>query len=194
MGGTADLGPTTEPKYNAFLRANVEKAKSIRCYVDPTTFHRALFADAGGAPPLDQMWYGQVGLWVQQDIVDAIKNLNDAAAKSSGDSDAFVEQMPVKRLISVQVHGYMKADGKLLLFSSSAGAGAGAVEGAMDPSFTQRKSDELFDIVRFSVTAVVDQRQVLQFVESINRTNYYRLLTIGYDAVDRSVDQAVGYL
>ncbi|GMU84133.1 MAG: hypothetical protein IT450_10575 [Phycisphaerales bacterium] len=192
-GGGMDM-TSTEPRFNPLLRANVEKAKSIRCYVDPGTFHRAPLADQTEKPAVDQMWYAQVGLWVQDDVATAIRNLNETAARATGDaSEAYVEHMPVKRLISVRVQGYVKADGKLLPFPSSSATGAGQEE-PMEKSFTQRKSDDLFDIVRFSVTAVVDQRQVLQFIEAINRVNYYRLLSIGYDSVDRSVDEAAGYL
>ncbi|MGE3182812.1 MAG: hypothetical protein AB7N71_14370, partial [Phycisphaerae bacterium] len=67
-----------DPRFSAKIRAETTKAAEIRMYVDfegprnQSTFHISPIITTDTAPPLDEMWYAQVGLWIQQDIVNAI--------------------------------------------------------------------------------------------------------------------------
>jgi hypothetical protein len=189
---TGSSGGNVEPKYNAVYRARVNKARSIRCYVDPFTFQVNPLIQSVGAPPPEQMWYAQVSLWIQQDVVQAINALNREAAKSVQDGEAYVEHSPVKRLLSLRVLGYVLPTGGILPFPAISDAGSTAKE--MTPSFTDRKSNEQFDVVRFELTAVVDSRETLKIVDAITKANFNKLLSIESTAVNRDLDeQQLGY-
>ncbi len=189
-GMTMDTGPNTEPKYNPVFRARVAKARNIRCYIDRNTFQMHPLVNMTGQPKPEDMWMAQVSLWIQQDVVNAVASLNREAAKNVQDGEAYVEHSPVKRLASVRVRGYVTD--KLVPFPSSGDAGTG--ESSMTASFTDKKSNEQFDVVRFDVIAVVDQRESLRLIDAITKANFNKLLAVEYNAVDRRIDQdQLGY-
>lgn len=184
--------PRDEPKYDAVYRARVNKALELRCYVEPfqpgtrlsPTFHVSPIIESIAAPTQEEMWYAQVSLWIQQDVADAIAQLNRQAAQQVRDGEIGIQQMPVKRLKSVQVAGYQTSEG-LLSFPSLTG-------GQMGPppaSYTGRTPNEQYDVVRFTVIAVVDQRDVLQLVDAISKANYYVNTGMSLTAVNRDQDQ-----
>jgi len=178
-----------EPKYDPLYRANVTKAKSICCYVDEIeiTFHVSPIVNVTSAPPPDQMWFAQVSLWLQQDVVAAIARTNEAAARQQvTDGDACVEQMPVKRIELLRVLGYQMPGGFLAFPGGDAG-------GVRSESFTGQTCNDQFDVVRFVLVVVVDQRDVLQLIDQISRQNFYQCVGAGYSMVSPADAQA-GYL
>ncbi len=166
-----------DPKFNPLLRARVAKAKDIRCYYDETSFHTHPLVAALDAPLPRDMWAAQVSLWVQQDVVQAIANCNQEAAARLRDADVYVEHVPVKHLVSVHVHGYI-LDKKIWPFPSG-------VSRQMDipQSFTGRKSDDQFHVIRFTVQVVVDQREINNLVNWISKENFYTCLNQQYQPV-----------
>lgn len=54
--------------------------------------------------------------------------------------------------------------------------------GELKPSFTGRTSDDQFDVVRFSVQLIADQRDLLRVADAITRANFYQLVSLNYDA------------
>jgi hypothetical protein len=176
-GGMADYGgagystgPTTDPKYDPVFRAAVNKAKNIHCYAGPRSFHVAPILTVDQFGP-DLMWTAQVSLWIQQDVVDAVAALN-ASALQKTQADASVEQSPVKRIETVRVWGYQLAGG-LLPFPVDSEA-QGGLAPPTGPSFTGKISDDQFDVVRFTVALVVDQRELLHAVDAIGKQNFYK--------------------
>lgn len=115
------------PMGEAERRAAVKKARNIRIYATAvegrTVFHRNPNIFAQQAPSARDMWYAQVGLWVQEDVVNAIAKLNDEAAGQLGGEEACVANMPVKRIVSIQVLGYVTSNGLLVPFASEGTAG-----------------------------------------------------------------------
>ncbi len=187
--GTGPDGPIpNEPRFNAVLRARVAKARSIRLYIEEGTFHE-LPMDAVRAPTPVEMWMAQVSLWVQQDVVNAIEKLHREFAGRVRDGEVCVEHMPIKHLLSIQVRGYQTSRG-LVPFPSRTGASAAE---AAPPSFTGRVCDDQFDVVRFGVQAVVDQRHLPQVVDRIARENFYKCIDLDYQIVPEKYAQD-GYL
>jgi len=186
-----------EPKYNAVLRARVNKARSSRMYYDPDrSFHAVLSRLETTAPTPEDMWFAQVSLWIQQDVVKGIAEVNDEAA-SKINGEASVAVMPVKRLVGIRVLGY-ELPGKRVLFPSVVDLAAIGEQSAT-PSFTGLVTtpdpSNPFDVLRFEVGLVVDQRDVLRVVDSICRRNYFKIVGINYDQVNRDRDEAAeGYL
>jgi hypothetical protein len=189
--GAALGDPETDPQ----ARAAVSRARSIRVYVstDParSSFHISPLWDTVDLPNADEMWYAQVSLWIQQDIIRAVAGLNDAAAQQLPEPARYVENMPVKRLQSVRVLGYLAESGSVP-FPALAGARQGM---ELSPSFTGRKSNDQFDVVRFQVVAVVDQRQALALIDAITRQNFYKCVGLRQSAVTvQDPDLQEGYL
>ena len=185
-----------EPKYDPVYRARVSKAKSILCYYDDTTFHVSPLVLQDVAPTPEEMWFAQVGLWVQQDVVKAIADLNGAAADRVTEGDPCVADVPIKRLVCVRVLGYdvptseTVSDGRIHFPMSNTGSMPNTVGG---PSLTGRKSDEQFDVVRFVVSVVMDQRDLPQLIDRISRVNFYQCLNASYAMVDHESEIAQGY-
>ena len=203
MAGVSDRAGTyqaADPTRDPRARANVTKARSIRCYVstrpdatDPT-FHISPIWNETARPTPDEMWYAQVGLWVQQDVVKAVAELNDEAARKLKPDDAHVENMPVKRLEAIRVMGYWTEDFGAIQFSSE-GRSTGGVPLNTDTSFTGRASDNQFDVIRFTVVVVVDQRELPRVIDQIVKQNFYELIEMSYEAVTLTdADYQEGYL
>jgi len=166
-----------EPKYNPTYRACVSKAKSIRCYANAQSFHESPIATADFAPPVTEMWFAQVSLWIQQDVVEALAALNDEAAQQSAEEEPYVEMMPVKRLESIRVLGY-RLRGGFLPFRANEQGNTGTL--TTPASFTGRVSDEDFDVVPFVLTLVVDQRDLLRVIDRVTRQNFYQCVSCEY--------------
>ncbi len=166
--------------------ACVLQARRIRCYVRPESFHVSPILEMNTVPPAAQLWFAQVSLWVQQDVAAAIARLNEAAARQVTEGEACVEQMPVKRIELLRVQGY-QTPGGLLPFS---GGESGA---APSGSFTGQTCNDQFDVVRFVLLVVVDQRDVLQLIDAISKQNFCQCINAGYSMVNLE-DAQHGYL
>lgn len=178
-----------DPKFNAVYRARVDKARSLRCYYNEATFQASPILDPRSGPPRPaDMWMAQVALWVQQDVAAAVAALNKEAAEKVKDAEPFVENVPVKHLVAVRVQAYVLPDGKLVPFSTTGTADP------VHPSFTGRGSNDQFDVLRFQVQVVMDQRDILRLVDQISKQNFYRPLNIWMDPVPAGLDAAAGYL
>lgn len=191
-GGGRDFNSSGEPRFNAVFRANVSKAKSIRCYAGwLDSFDISPIVQLNTAPTPTEMWFAQVGLWVQRDIADAIAALNEEFAARVKDADAYVEHMPVKRIEFVRVWGY-QLPGRLWAFPTVAQRGGN--EKAPDgPSFTGRVCDEQFDVVRFSLVVVVDQREVVKLIDRISRANFYQCTNTEYATTESATGEGYMY-
>ncbi|MEP0846510.1 MAG: hypothetical protein HRF50_06760 [Phycisphaerae bacterium] len=187
-------GPKTEPKYDPLFRARVAKARNIRCYVDSQTFQISPIARDSAAPTPQEMWYAQVALWVQDDVIKAIAELNAQAGGDIERGDIPLEKSVVKRLVAVRVLGY-QTQGRPITFKVAADVGAGPFRNVeMGRTFTGRTSNEEFDVVRFLVQAIVDERRVLEVVDAISRANFYQCVGLNYEAVNRDLEEAqMGY-
>jgi hypothetical protein len=182
-----------EPKYNPVYRARVSKAKSIHCYYGQNSFDVAPLAYQETAPTPEEMWYAQVGLWIQEDVVKAIADLNRAAAARVSSGDACVEDVPVKRLVFTRVLGYQLGEDKGILYFPAAQTSQLGQQGFGGPSLTGRTCNEQFDVVRFVVSVVVDQREILQLINQISKVNFYQCLNVTYEAVDQQAEMNEGY-
>ena len=82
-------------------------------FSEQTPFHLGEWAVNSNKPTLEQLWEGQVDLWIQQDIVEAI------ALSNAGSNN--VLDAPIKRLIKIDISpGYvgMGSDGGVVNFES----------------------------------------------------------------------------
>lgn len=180
-----------EPKYDPVYRARVNKAKEVRCYYDVGSFHASPILDMDDAPTPADAWFAQLTLWIMEDVTDAIAAINKEAADAVAAGDAFIEQMPIKRVVAMDVLGYETAQGRIPAPARAATAGAGRhLFGAGNgPTHTGRKSNEQYDVVRFALTLVVDQRDLLKIVDRISRENFFTCVGLSYQQVNRVEDE-----
>jgi hypothetical protein len=188
--GTPTGEKTASLQEEAARRAAIRKALSIQLYGESfgprNAFQISPIVSATDPPAADDMWYAQVGLWIQEDVVRAIREVNEEAASRLDPKEANVGRMPVKHLISIRIPGYLTSQGTLVRFEGVREATTvqqPSVGGAEVPQvFTNRVGDENFDVIRFSVRAIVDQRELLRLPDRITRTNFYQLVDLDYSA------------
>jgi hypothetical protein len=158
--------------------ALVRRARAARCYVFPDSFDVSPAINNDSPARETQMWWAQVGLWVQQDIVNGLAAANEAAAREiqTKGGTADVRAMPVKIMGWIRVAGYRLGNGRLW---SAAG---GASEITAPPPFHGRAPDDLIDVVPVSVCLLIDQRQLLAIADHIARTNFIRLINVEISA------------
>ncbi|HOW73450.1 MAG TPA: hypothetical protein PKY77_22855 [Phycisphaerae bacterium] len=168
-------------------RAAVQRARSIYCYAsDKTSFDQRPAVENVQKPSIEDMWYAQVSLWIQQDVVTALAGLNNrvAAAITARNQEApYVGNLPVKHLQRFVVTGYLPP---------SAGAGGGGASppggtrgalvggGGMGPgeAFTNTGSSDTMDVVHFTVELVVEARMLPSVIDEICKVGFYTLLLV----------------
>jgi hypothetical protein len=190
-GGSESDNPMERPEG----RARVLKARNIRTYASldesRSSFHVSPIIKSDIAPSESALWYAQVGYWIQQDIVNALAELNDAAAAQTREGEPNVEHMPVKRIETIRVYGYWKGNGVLIEFPA---LGQSTLPSSPIASFTNKVCDDKFDVVRFAMTLVVDQRDLPRVIDAIKRQNFYQLIGLEYDAINSADQASQGYM
>ena len=97
-------------------------------------------------------------------------------------------KMPVKRIEMIKILGYLTEKGKTVLFPSL-GRGSSTSSGTDIPvSFTGRKSDDQFDVIRFRLVAIVDLTDLPLLIDRITRENFYQLVGASYTIVEIGPD------
>jgi hypothetical protein len=196
-------GPTTPPTGGVQIPAGeaerlaaIRKARNIRMYVEASgtraAFQISPIVGLVDAPAARDMWYAQVGLWVQEDVVEALAGLNEETAAKLKPEDAHVGNMPVKHLLNIKVNGYITKTAQIIRFDTVRQDTGGGTQGPLGPtainpgelrpSFTGRTGDDQFDLVRFSVQLIVDQRDLLRAADALTRVNFNQLVNLSYDA------------
>ncbi len=175
---------TAQARESAAARASIRRARGVYCYADMSLFDiNEDFARAGrfSVPPPIDMWKAQVSLWVQEDVVESLVRANETVAqrlKADG-RPAWVGVLPVKEIISIRVSDYLPKDvrpGKRDVL------GPEPVEppSSSDGVFTQNKSEDLYDLVQFTLKMVVDPRDLPLIIDEVCKDRFHTLLNIEY--------------
>jgi hypothetical protein len=92
--------------------------------------------------------------------------------------------MPVKELISIRsAYTYVVDGSEPRVPAPPRGFEPALPPGAPDEVFTHTVSNDLYEVVQFTVKLVVDARHVPSIVEEICRDNFHTLLRIAYEDV-----------
>ncbi len=160
-------------------------------------------ASAGARPTMDQLWEGQIELWFQQDIAAAI-----AKANQTWDPDANVLNVPVKRLIRVEiVPGYIGlhtfgptiADTSAAMpYSPPASGRTGAAEQPQPDNFyngpSGRTSNAVYDVRQARVVLIADFQQLPTLFSAINDTNFLSVIDLQITGVDEYLELEQGFI
>ena len=147
---------------------------------------------------VEEIWEGQMSLWIQQDIVQAI-----AKANRVEDAGSNILTAPVKRLIKVRVvPGYVGLTGdggyKALAGAPALGSSVGSAGSKMVEDFTRspsgRTSNWMFDVRHVQMTIVVDVQRLPEFFASLSKTNFMTVLGMDVYPVDEYQALQEGYV
>ncbi len=171
---------------SADVRAALRNAQHLYMYATADAFNQSAVSAVGGpmyseSPPGNaDMWYAQLEIWIQRDIVDAIARINEAAAQKLEKKDRWVAHLPIKELDSIQLSSYYIGD--------SAGGGRGSEStrdrayppGTADNVFTKDKSNDLYEVLQFSIRMVVDARDLPTIIAGLCQDRFHTPLRVDY--------------
>lgn len=201
-----DRGPDTTPagvltadgaRAKAEPRAHIAAAQGILTYAvglfdgRPPERYPSLDFYAGmkpkatlEAPTLEECWFAQLEYWLQKDVVEAIRGLNEEAC-AANEGDCWVGVTPVKDVISVRVaSGYVTSKPEAAVFPAMPGGYTEArPTGYSDNTLTNNPSTQTYDVVQFTVKLVMDQRDLLRFVDRLCTNRFHTCLRIAYKDV-----------
>lgn len=200
----------------------VRQAQSINVYastdltVGQSAFDVGAWAFETNQPQLPDLWEGQMGLWIQQDIVQAIARVNHV-----GDPNFNVMNAPVKRLLKIAVvPGYVGLNSGGGIAASGAGyisaarmaaaSGGGPSsqadgEGGADPlvglpsvdytlSPTGRRTNATYLVRHAWVDVMIDSQQIMAFLDELSRVNLNTVLKVQTQDVDEYEQLRQGYV
>lgn len=164
---------------------------------DPSTiFQIGAWSQPAHYPTLSEIWQGQVQLWVQQDIVDAIGKANNI-----WDNTYNVTLNPVKKLLKITVvpgyvgintTGVLTKSGKLTPGAPPSGQTRLPNGFLMSP--TGRRSNTIYDVVHAKVSLIVDYQQIPKLFEAFGKTNFMTILATNINDVDEYEALKAGYM
>lgn len=158
------------------------------------------------APTPAEMWEGQLGLWLQQDIVEAIARTN-----SVHNSEASVVFNPVKKLDRISI-------GALYVGIVSGGAmsmgvrdrgfvhlGALPAPPTLSPANqrlpdnfaigpTGRRSNAIYDVHHVWIRMVMDYQRMPDFFDNLAKVNFMTVLRMDIKALDEYQTLRAGYV
>lgn len=184
---------------DATARAHLAAAQRMRCYAvhfadeKPPTRNSSLeFSDAmkgtgaGDELYLEDVWWAQVGYWIQKDVIEAITAINDEAAAEASKAgiESSVSVMPVKDVISIRLSdGYIPLDGEEYIGDSPGGYAPARPVGTPETVFTHSGSTGWYEVVQFTVKLVMDQRDIPKLVDRLCKNRFHALLRVAYESV-----------
>jgi len=190
-----------------------EHAQSIHLYADVDIdspgfpFDVGRWSKPGPRPKMSDVWEGQLGLWIQQDIAKAIAMTNRVE-----DTQSNVMIAPVKHLIRIRlVPGYVGLGGaRGGLYDSGNSGGANSEAGSAQPtdgrqgpfqtasdfsvSPTGRRSNAMYYVRHVNVSLIIDSQMMPLLFENLQRVNFMTILKISVRDVDEYEALRKGYV
>jgi hypothetical protein len=202
--------PTAEQlRPEARRLAVYQAAKSIWTYLNDDSFkmHPIGLPDSVDKPKPEDLWAAQVFLWIEQDVVQALRRVNEEAIKGRNlpVEDQWVANLPVKHLVWLRVSDYLipqsaGVDGRsggaaLLHRGGGATGGAGGVRfGQQGAAFTDRSCTGAYDVVHFALNVVVDARDLPKVILELCKQNFITPIQVQYRGVNAAAAANSGYL
>jgi hypothetical protein len=148
--------------------ASDKRAAGIKVYcgINDLDVIANTYNPSGAPPAVEEMWWSQLSLWIQQDIADAVSKAN---ADTKNVTDSVVKQLKINL-----VHKYYLPNGSI-----------GTSENKDIPeSFTGLKATNYYDVLRFSLETVVDARKIPEFINAMYSEGHYLLYSWKIEKVD----------
>ncbi|HNO76528.1 MAG TPA: hypothetical protein PKN33_00585 [Phycisphaerae bacterium] len=193
-----ELGLEVKTDENAMInrpevRAAITKAQSIYCYATENSFQESDVSErnpmapmyVGKPPSAEQMWHAQLEVWTQRLIIDKVAEINNAAAAEleQEGSRAWVGNLPIKELVSIQTTQYYVTDAtsKNTVVQSKDRA---MPPGSADAVFTGNKSNELYEVMQLTTVLIVDAAKMPKIMSELSRDRFLTILNVEYESVE----------
>lgn len=178
--------------------------KDIYCYANLESLDpRPEITESATFPSREQMWYAQMALWVEQDVIGALSALNEKVAQSLPEEDRWVAHLPVKNFVRFRLGNYVPPSmvmeggrgGGRMSSSAAGGDSADLLKADAVSAFTGRGSDETTDVLRFYLELVVEAREMLRVIDAVSQSRGYIPLHVAYqvESVGPDSDYAYGW-
>jgi hypothetical protein len=138
-------------------------AESSQVYISPDTFDVYPRIAGGRSPEAIDIWWAQVGLWIQQDVAAAIIAANKDAKN--------VLDAPVKHLVQIRIDPKFISSGAAPAPADPAAADAAITEVPL-VSATARASNALYDVVHFNLVVNMEAANVPAFLRELSRNRF----------------------
>jgi hypothetical protein len=169
-----------------------KRAMNHMIYLDDVSLASSNDIQPGKVPNENQIWFAQVGLWIEQDVAKAIVAANNGAHN--------ILDAPVKHLYALKV----PFGGDMYIRAVAPG---GSAEGAMVPtdangapqlfaaSPTGRACNDLYDVVHFDLVLRVDYTKIPQILNELERDRLFTVLTTSVSSIDAADEKnKYGYI
>jgi hypothetical protein len=182
------------------LRRNAATQHKIYMFPSALSIHPDFASTSGQQLDAERIWFAQLSLWVQQDVVNAIIELNKASKK--------IDDSPVKQLIGIETGFGSDIYTLPVAAASAAAAPMGqataspvAATTATDPlpkdisiSPTGRVSNGVFDVVHFTVCMHVQAADINKVIQELQRNRFITALQSDVVAVNSLEEKEDGFL
>jgi hypothetical protein len=203
--------PTPEQLRPAAEQAAVyQAARSIWTYVNDDSFDMHPLGQPGSVsrPTPEELWGAQMFLWIEQDVAQALRKVNEQAVGQLPEDQRWVAYLPVKHLVELRISDYLTAgttdmtgrqSSTLVLHRTSGGStgylsGSNVRFGSAGASFTNRMRTGDYDVVHFALKLVVDARDLPMVLAQLCKQNFFTPIQVQYRNVDVMAARAAGYL
>ncbi|HEV2293471.1 MAG TPA: hypothetical protein VGR35_06415 [Tepidisphaeraceae bacterium] len=159
------------------------------------TLDMAPLIDTGGRPPPAAIWWAQVMLWIQTDVLAAIKEVNTTKLESGQPPKNLIEA-PVKRLARIQIpheNMFVTAAGQAPPAGDPAAAADAALPKVVQASPTGRVSNGMYDVVHFQIHADIEVEKIPLVIRTIAHNRLMSVYHVEAKAVDATAAQLNGY-
>jgi hypothetical protein len=181
---------------NQFRRDVAEKSLF---YVDVGTQNATLDIAPGIAgaqrPRPEAIWWAQVSLWLQRDVLEAIKETN-SLKDAKGNVPKNLTEAPVKFLRRVSMpltNMYVTAAGTTPPPADPAAAADAALTKVVQASPTGRVSNGMYDVVHVQIVADVEVERVPDLIRTISHNRLMNVMRVEMKGVDATTAQLAGY-
>lgn len=172
------------------------RAAEVQVYIDPGALDvhpRVLLNPQVPPNPVDIFW-AQIGLWVQEDIARSIAEVNKGATN--------VMDAVVKRVVRIEipdefarasVQAQPSPDGGTMEAPAVSSDPSAPIQPNYSVSPTGRVSNGLYDVVHFKLALIVDAEKIPQVLQAFSRNKFMGIFQMDVRPVDAAVDQTQGY-
>jgi len=146
-------------RQNVREELRLRAAQGKRIYASPDAIGR-VFTEPSPDIPFDLFWRAQISLWVMDDVLAAIQDLNESVTEDITDRDVMVSDSAVRVLRSLSVDPtYIN-------------------EQVGKQTLTQRYTNQQHDVIHYGFTVVMPVRYVPELERRLMSRNYHTILNV----------------
>ncbi len=165
------------------------RASRIHVYASPEIFQIGEWSRPGPRPELFDVWEGQLQLWIQQDLVTAIRIANEIDT----DPNASVIEQPIKQILAMGVMpDYIGVPQGGFPEPVSQDTDQD-IKDDFTISPTGRRCCSLYDVRHATLSLIVDSARIPEVVNAVGQVNFMTVINAEVSEVDEYVKLRAGY-